>query len=916
MTAFKRKLIEVALPLDVINAESAREKSIRHGHPSTLHLWWARRPLAAARAVLWSSLVDDPSSHPDRFPTEELQEVERQRLFRILEELVKWENSNNEQVLDAAKAEIVASCDGDLPRVLDPFCGGGTIPLEAQRLGLDALGGDLNPVAVLISKAMVEIPPRFAGMAPVNPESRAESGLKTWERAQGLAEDVRYYGKWMRDRAFEKIGHLYPKVQLPDDQGGGEATVIAWIWARTVESPDPSWSGHVPLVKSWLLRPKSSSAPAVWIQSAVGDDGVVNFSIKEGGEAPAGTVKRQGATCLATGTPMPFPYIRAEAQAGRMGVAPMAAVVQTENGRRFSPVSRDIPEIKSVWKPGGLLGGKAKVNVGLYGFKEWGDLFTDRQMVALSTFSELLDEAQRMAERDASDAGLVQDGQELSGGGGGSFAYAEAVRTYLAFTIDKCCDYWSTVVSWHVNRQVPTNTFSRQAVPMTWDFVEVNPFSGKTGSFESLATWVPRVIDRLPAIGFGEIIQRDAAARVAEVASPLISTDPPYYDNIMYADLADFFHVWLRRNLSDVWPDELATLLTPKAEELVASSYRTGDRKSAKEFFEQGMSRVLGEVGSRQSGDFPATFYYAFKQSESDDAGTASTGWETFLEGLLVSGLAIVATWPIRTELTGALKKNMSVLASSIVIACRPRAVLAPLASTAEFRAALRAELPSAIRVMQKGAIAPVDLAQSAIGPGMAVFSQFSKVVEADGSKMSVRRALQIINEVLDEVVSEEETEFDSDTRWAVTWYRQFGLNPGPYGTAETLSKAKNTSVAGVIDAGFAKSHDSKVWLLDRADLNPEWDPGTDKRSTVWEATQHLVRRLESSESEAAALRRQLGGTADRARQLAYLLYRVAEQKGWAQEAVAYNSLVVAWPELERLAGQRQPEPGHMNLET
>ena len=911
--SYKRKLIEVALPLDAINRESVREKSIRHGHPSTLHLWWARRPLAAARAVLWSSLVDDPSSQPDRFPTEEAQEAERQRLFRILEELVKWENSNNEQVLEAARAEIVASCDGDLPRVLDPFCGGGTIPLEAQRLGLEALGGDLNPVAVLISKAMVEIPPRFAGMAPVNPESRAESGLKTWERAQGLAEDVRYYGRWMRDRAFERIGHLYPKVKLPKEQGGGEATVIAWIWARTVESPDPSWSGHVPLVSSWILRKAKKGKPVVWVEPVIErDTQTITYQIREGGEPINGTVNRAVGTCVATGTTIDGGYIKAEGMAGRMGEVRLAVVAQGDRRRIYVPAQTD--DVLVAGRTFDALTGSVPQRMTggtCYGFglTTWADLFLGRQLAALDVFGQLLNEVRA----EIGDA-IQRQGRTAPLGETVGLSYEDAIVTYLAFVLDRCAARWNTLSVWHSGRETVEHVFRRQAFPMTWGFVEANPLSASTGGFDGQIAWVAKAIEHCPAKGRAEIEQRDAEVRIQEVVGSMLSTDPPYYDNISYSDLSDFFYVWLRKNVGGVWPDEFATVLSPKSDELIAHRHRAGSAEAARAHFESGMLSVMKAAAATTNLDYPTTVFYAFKQSEADDAGIASTGWEVFLEGLLDAGLGVSATWPMRTEMIHALKKGVNALASSIVIAARPRSIEAPLASTGEFRAALRAELPAAIRLMQRGAIAPVDLAQSAIGPGMAVFSRFSKVVEADGAKMPVRRALQIINEILDEVISEEETEFDRDTRWAVTWYRQFGLNPGPYGTAETLSKAKNTSVAGVIEAGFATSREGKVWLLGRDDLESEWDPGTDKRSTVWEATQHLVRRLESSEPEAAELRRRLGGTAERARQLAYLLYRVAEQKGWAQEAVAYNSLVVAWPELERIA-RLEPAPGQLNLE-
>ena len=915
---YKKKLIEVALPLDAINRESAREKSIRHGHPSTLHLWWARRPLAAARAVLWSSLVDDPSAHPDRFPTEEAQEEERQRLFRILEELVKWENSNNEQVLEAARAEIMASCDGNLPSILDPFCGGGTIPLEAQRLGLPAYGGDLNPVAVLISKAMVEIPPRFAGMSPVNPQSQADSELKTWERAQGLAEDIRYYGQWMRDQAFERIGYLYPKAQLPPEQGGSEATVIAWIWARTVESPDPSWNGHVPLVRSWILRKAKKNKPVVWVEPLVDrDTQTISYKIRESGTPIEGTVGRsKGGICIATGSPLSFDYIREFGRETGLGVVPMAVVAEGPVGRTYLPPARQPEIIHAHELAGSLPANPRDFKTPLYGMSEWGDLFTDRQLLALDTFSDVLKEVRPIIEENASAAGLAADGIRLRDGGAGAAAYADAIITYLAFVIDKCADYWSTICSWHNSGEKIRNTFARQAIPMTWDFAETNPFSDSSGNWMAMVNWVWKVVGNLPVGAEGQVLQRDAEARISEVANPIVSTDPPYYDNISYADLSDFFYVWLRRNLRDVWPDELSTLLTPKAEELIANRYRAGTAEAAKQHFESGMEDVFKEVAAVQNPDFPATVFYAFKQAESDTEGTASTGWETFLEGLTSAGFGITATWPVRTEMAvRSIARGSAALASSIVIALRPRPASAPLATRSELVAALRSDLPDAIRVLQKESIAPVDMAQSAIGPGMAVFSRYSKVIEADGTAMSVRQALVLINEVLQEVLSEEETEFDGDTRWALTWFDQFGLNPGPYGDAETLSKAKNTSVDGVTQAGIATQLDGKVRLLDRGELGSEWDPASDARLTVWEVTQHLIARLGESESTAAdMLRRVGGGMGERARQLAYLLYQVADRHGWAEEAVAYNSLVQAWPEISKLAG-RSESPVQQTLE-
>ncbi|MDL2285859.1 DUF1156 domain-containing protein [Desulfococcaceae bacterium OttesenSCG-928-F15] len=415
----KKKLIEVALPLDAINKESAREKSIRHGHPSTLHLWWARRPLAAARAVIFTSLVDDPSSHPELFPTEDAQLAERKRLFDLIEELVKWENINNADVLNRAKAEILKYTDNNPPALLDPFAGGGSIPLEAQRLGLEAHASDLNPVAVMINKAMIEIPPKFAGQAPVNPDARKKTknclvepkDSYMWPGASGLAEDVRYYGEWMKQEAFKRIGHLYPKVQVPKEQGDGEATVIAWIWARTVKCPNPACGCEMPLVRSFELSKKKGKE--AYVEPSV-ENGKISYVVKTGKNSPDGTVNRKGATCFCCGTSVGFPYIRDEGKAGGMGSRLIAIVAEGSGGRLY--VSPDTSHVQAadVGKPDkypdGNLQGKAAVNVPNYGLTKFSDLFTNRQLTALITFSALVHEAQAKAEADALAVGMADDG--------------------------------------------------------------------------------------------------------------------------------------------------------------------------------------------------------------------------------------------------------------------------------------------------------------------------------------------------------------------------------------------------------------------------------------------------------------------------------------------------------------------------
>ncbi len=908
----KRKLIEVALPLEAINAAAAREKSIRHGHPSTLHLWWARRPLAACRAVLFAQLVDDPSSHPEEFPTGEDQEAERKRLFGIIERLVKWENTTNKEVLAEARAEIRRSCGGEPPPVLDPFCGGGSIPLEAQRLGLEAHASDLNPVPVLITKALIEIPPRFAGRPPVHPDPDGDPRLQTWAGAQGLAEDVRRYGNWMRERAVERIGHLYPKVTLPE---GGEATVIAWLWARTVRCPNPACGATMPLVRSFELSKKTGRRARVepaYDQAARR----VRFDVRTGaGQAPVGTVDRRGARCLGCGQSASLAHVRGEARAGRMGAQLMAVVAEGDGGRRYLPPDTEHERLALEVAPPADAPDAALPEAALgfrvqgYGMTRWSDLFTARQLRALCTFGDLVGEARDQVLKDAVAAGLPDDGVPLAAGGAGAAAYADAVATYLGLGVSRLSDIDNALCRWEVSRTQVRNLFTRQAIPMLWDYAENNVFAGAAGDFAVSLERIVWVLADMPG-GAGGATQVDASA--VGVRDVVVSTDPPYYDNVPYADLSDFFFVWLRRSLGEVFPELFSTLLTPKTHELVADPFRHGGRSGAEEFFEHGLQQVFARFREIEHPGYPMTVYYAFKQSESGgEAGTASTGWETMLEGLIQEGFQVTATWPMRTELGNRMRGQASnALASSIVLACRPRAADAPVTTRRDFLAELRRELPEALRVLRHGNIAPVDLAQAAIGPGMAVYSRYAKVLEPDGARLGVRAALGQVNHVLDEVLEEQEGEFDTDTRWALAWFDQHGHDEGRFGDADTLSRAKDTSVDGMIEAGIVWSRGGKVRLLRREELEDGWDPGTDGRLTVWEVTQQLIRALESGGEQAAAeLLRRVGGLGEVARDLAYRLYVTCERKKWSEVAQSYNGLAVAWPEIQRLASEGASRP-------
>lgn len=914
-----KKLIEVALPLEKINAESAREKSIRHGHPATLHLWWARRPLAAARAVIWSSLVDDPSSHPELFPTEEAQNKERQRLFKILEDLVVWENSNNEIILNRAKTEIMKSTDNTPPALLDPFAGGGAIPLEAQRLGLEAHAHDLNPVAVMINKAMIEIPPCFANKAPVNPDSRRIGEIE-WKGSHGLAEDVRYYGEWMKQEAFKRIGHLYPKVKVPRSQGGGEATVIAWIWARTVKCPNPACGCEMPLVRSFILSKKHGNA--AWLEPCF-EDRKTSFKLhRTGSPKEEGTVSRRGAACPCCGASVDFPYIRNEGRAGHMGSLLMATVAEGSDGRLYLQADEEQTLSARVSKPSSFPDAALPQNprdfkTPNYGLTFFSDLFTNRQLTTLTTLSDLVAEAQRKAEQDAVASGVLNDHIPLKNGGKGAMAYGQAVGVYLAFVIDKMTDYHSSICSWNPPREGLRNTFGRQAIPMVWDFAEANPFSDSSGCLNNMLDWVAKSVVALPANSCGEVLQFDAQADCG-LREIMVSTDPPYYDNIGYADLSDYFYVWMRRCLKGTYPSLFGTMLVPKAEELIATPYRhDGSVEKAKGFFEDGMVMACKQLNQYAREDIPVTIYYAYKQNDADEEseGQASSGWETMLSAIIKAGFAITGTWPMSTERSSrTIGIGANALASSIVLVCRKRAGDASICTRRSFINELKRELRPALQKLQSSNIAPVDLAQSAIGPGMGVYSKYAQVLEADGAPMSVRSALKIINQELDLYFNEQDSDLDSESRFCVDLYSQFAFNTMKFGDANTLATAKNTSVATMASRGLLYAQKGVVRLLERHELPEKID---EHERSIWLLCQQLTYKMEKEGIEgcAAVLADMFGSNAERAKDLAYRLYTFAERKHWAQEAYAYNALVVAWPEIQSRAAEiKAKKPEQMNL--
>lgn len=937
-----KKLIEVALPLDDINEAAGREKSIRHGHPSTLHLWWARRPLAAARAVIFAQMVNDPGYERSlgRGVNKEKAQIERERLFGIIRRLVQWDNLNNQSVLNEAKEEIIRSwretCDLNknhpdaeilfnpekLPAFHDPFAGGGALPLEAQRLGLDSYASDLNPVAVLINKAMIEIPPVFSGFKPIGPIHKTDKQAKIefdWSGTKGLAEDVKRYGAWMRDEAYKRIGHLYPEVLLPAEYGGEKANVIAWLWVRTVKSPNPAFSHvDVPLASTFILSAKPGKES--FVQPVLGKDSY-KFEVIVGKppiEAKNGTKLARGANfrCLFSDSPIQPDYIKAEGVAGRIGQKLLATVVESSKGRIYLAPTAEMESValqaKPNWRSETELPNDPRNFWTLaYGLTKFGDLFTERQLVALNTFSDLIDDVRKKVEFDALNSNFSLGEHFGLEKNEAAKKYAEAIAVYMAIAVSRMSSYWSSLTSHDTSREKITSVFARQAIPMVWDFMEGNPFSETSGNFLYSVDASQKSLGKLPASGKGYVFNADAALQDIS-KDKVVSTDPPYYDNICYADLSDFFYVWLRRSLRSIYPTLFSTIAVPKAEELVATPYRHGSKLKAETFFLDGMTQAMHRLAEQAHPSFPITIYYAFKQSDTTDVGTGNTGWETFLEAVIQAGLAITGTWPMRTEMKGrALERSgTNALASSIVLVCRMRKMDAPSISRRDFLRELKDQLADAVEVMIGGAegispVAPVDLAQAVIGPGMAIFSKYSAVLEADGSPMTVHSALLVINKML----TEGGDDFDGDTQFCLGWFDQLGWTAGEFGQADVLARAKGTSVDGVREAGVVEAGSGRVRLLKPAEYPADWAPENDNRTPVWEALHQMIRALQlQGESVAGALLARMPQRAEPIRNLAYRLYTLCERKGWTDEARSYNELITSWLGIEAASH----EAGHL----
>lgn len=922
----RKKLIEVALPLPEINDASAYDKMPGIGpHPKGIHHWWARLPLPTARAVLFASVVDDPEAHPEKWPTEEVQNLERERLFDIIRRMMGKKLHAHPEVYEEAREEMLKHCDGCLPAVFDPFAGGGSIPLEANRLGFEAHAGDLNPVAVLLNKCNLELAPRWANRPPVNPEDRGRiGGADSWYGTHGLAADVRHYGKIIRDCALAKIGHLYPKAKLPKEYGGGEANVIAWIWARTAASPNPAAQGkHVPLISTFWLSSKKGSE--VWLEPTVDKvAGIYRFEVRKGTpkdrvKISAGTKGGRGANfmCLLSDSPISSDYIKGEGKFGRLGLRLIAVVANGGRGRVYISPSDEMEGIsqsaKPTWTPDGevparLTGGTCHP----YGLNTWAKLFTSRQLAAMVTLSDLVKDIGEDVIQDALICRLSVDEAKY---------YARTLVTFLSLAIDRCSDFNNSLCRWSSSNQKVMNLFGRQAIPMVWDFAEANILGESVGAWHTCCEYVADCVEVITRSNhLGHARQIDAATGSNGIANLLVSTDPPYYDNIGYAALSDFFYVWLRRTIGPLYPELFSTLLVPKMPELTASPERfDGDRNKAKNHFESGFRQAFSALREKMDPRFPLTVYYAFKQDdeetnpddETEGSVDLTTGWETLLDALISSGFQITATWPVRaSQKWRMVSMGTNALASYIILACRSRPADAPQISSTQFRQELKRTLPAALRHLQQGNIAPVDFAQAAIGPGMAVYSRHGGILESSGKQMTVRSALGLINQTLTEVLSELEDDFDTATRWSLAWFEQHGFGDGDFGSAELLSKAKVTSISRLEQDGVIVSKGGVVRLLRPEELPAGWDPSSDRHLTVWEMTHHLLRvyhHEKAGDQATAELLKKLGYRGEVARDLAYRLFNLSEKKKLSLEAQGYNALVLGWPEIARLASEKKP---------
>lgn len=947
MDGMHRKLIEVALPLQAVNAAGRAEKAVpKKGHPATMHLWWSRKPLGVARAVLFASLVDDPSARPDLYPNEAAQTEERDRLLALIGDLCRWERSGDPTLLAEAQRCIEASAGGDLPRIIDPFCGGGAISTEAIRLGLDTLAIDLNPVAALVSSASLSLAQRFAGRPAVAPGASSAG-------TTGIAAAVAYYGESVEDECRRRLAGAFP-APCSQVSPNRRSPVISYLWVRTITCANPACRRTTPLLSTWWLSRKPTNP---WHVRPTMEADRFGFSA-ERGQPPAGLTDLKvgrGANfrCLHCSTVNDAATVRRCGRETGFGLRLVAVQGLADPSRPRA--GRAWFSAEEAGERAGLAGAPAGFpaaveaalqrdlpadcgNVTAFGLRTFGDVLSPRQRLTMATFAEVIGELAPVVYQDALAAGIADDGMGVEQGGCGARAYAEAVVTYLGLALSRMANRTTTMTTHNRANGSVEQSFIRPAYGFCGEFAEANPFSGSTGSWAGGLGYVVRAMAALPApsaplpgstarhcpsrpgdpppetvrVGTAEV-RRGSMLSALDGAAGVVCTDPPYYDMFDFAALSNLFLVWLRATLGGVWPETISSLPAPAAEQIVASPARSGgDRTAAHERFVKLLRLAFERMRAVHDSNYPLTVYFGYQQtgtrSKVATGGSPGTAWEALLDGLLAARFRITATWPLRTERPEGVKKGTKSLASSVLLVCRPVAEsdsIRPATTAAELRLALRAELPGAVRMMQQANIAPVDLVQAAIGPGMAVYTRFERVLTEDGSPVGVREALAMIDEVLDEALDGNEARFDAATRWALSWFDEHGFAEGSFSRAEQLSEAFNTSVAGLTAAGIIVAAGDRVRLRHRRESGTAQIPSQVGIPTVWGAAQRLLRDLDGGgESAAAALLGRLdAGTAAAVRDLTYQLFRICTRRNRNAEAAACNGLVSAWPELIRLAG-------------
>lgn len=897
--ARKRKLIEVALPLDEINAACKADKDRKTGTIRNLHKWFAPMPLPAWRALLFAAMIDDPED-----------DTLRADLLGVIKQLVaNGADLPDDAALADAKARLRAQFPDGMPTVFDPFCGGGSTLIEAQRLGAPTRGSDLNPVPALITRTVTQILPKIWDGQPLHPAAvgdrarlarnerqltfpAAEQSRAPLRGYAGIVQDVNHYAAQIQDRVLRRLSKNYRSQD-------GE-NVVAWLWARTARCPNPSCGIDTVLTTSWWLAKRKNEL--AWLEPIV-RDGRVDITVESGrahGQAQDSPKIGDGVfECLACKATLDGRYLRSQGKDGRLGLRMTAVVADVAGRRRYrAPTQQDldaaaVTDLDSSFAAVPINSGGQGIRVGLYGVSTWDEIFSPRQRIWLTA---LADEVARVPSVVTAD--------------GGAQEWAVAAATLLGLAVGRVAQYESTQVRWFIDSRSGAGqalpAFGRHDVPMQWDFVEPAP-SSVAGSFTGAVRSITAGLSQASR-GDGVVVRQDA--RVARLAEPgLVATDPPYFDAIGYADHSDYFYIWHRRALKDVHPDLYGTAAAPKGGELTAIPVHHGNSKdAAREYFIEGFTEAFNNLQQSLRPDLPMLVVYASKEQKATKQ--EETRWSSILTAMIAADLEITGAWPIHGTGTNRMVGiGTNAVATYVVMTCRPRESTAMSISLTDFTRALRRELGPAVRDLQASSILPVDLAQAAMGPGMRIYSRYRAVLDQAGSRVPVEHAMRLINSALAEVLDEQEGELDPASRFAIRWWETYGWEPGTFGEADKAARPLGIGVDDVVRSQVATSRANKVQLRGSGAMDPRWTPTNDIQPTAWEAVHHLAHKLidRGGELEAAELMASLGNLHDPAMALVYRLHDIAAKKSRAADQERYNALINSWSELVKLSKDASP---------